>query len=93
MENPIPKFTPVELIRYETMALSTYLSVIIQNFADVNGLTRKQFADKLGLTERKLKNYMVGNKTIDLTLLAMVSQAFRVRFDVTVTYCEPDEVS
>lgn len=69
-----------DLHRYEAIALSMAISFELENFIKERGISKQELAEAAGISPSYLSQVFSGGRLINITMLAGISQKFKVHF-------------
>ncbi len=70
--------------KYEAIALSMTISFEIEDFINARGISKKELAEAAGVSPSYLSQVFSGDKLFNLSMLAGISQKYKVRFNMEI---------
>lgn len=80
-ENSISSYVDSNREKIDVALLSLRIIKQIDTFLDINNISQKELADKLGVSEAFISQLMSGSKKINVQLLNKFEKRFNVEFD------------
>lgn len=76
------KFGKKDRIELDRDILSAKFLSEIQFFLDENKITRKNFANKVGVSQSFISQLFTGEKVVSMEFLAKTQQAYKIKFNI-----------
>jgi transcriptional regulator with XRE-family HTH domain len=80
------------LRRYEAIALSMVISFEIEDFIKERGISKQELAKAAGVSPSYLSQVFAGDRLLNLTMLAGISQKYQVKFHCDIQEAKVESI-
>ncbi len=80
------------LRRYEAIALSMAIGFELEEFIEERGISKQELAEAAGISPSYLSQVFSGDRLINISMLAGISQKYKVRFSFDIQDAKAEKI-